>query len=164
MGRGRAIGQSGGHLGLPWHLPEDLRHFKRSTKGHALIMGRVTHETIGRALPGRLNLVLTRDQNWNAPGVVACPSLDAAIAMARRWETAQYIERAQGVEVMPFIIGGAQIYEAALPLVTDLFLTEVDRDVEADAFFPDFDEQDFQEESRREGETPGLLFRHLRRR
>lgn len=153
VGRGRVIGSSVGRLGLPWHLPEDLRHFKRTTTGHSVIMGRKTFDAIGRALPGRVNVVLTRDAGWSAPDVMTASSLEAAIAFARG-----------SGDDLPFVIGGASVYGQALPLASDLYLTEVDRDAEGDAFFPELDESAFEEVERRAGDTEGVVFRHLRRR
>ena len=111
---------------IPWHLPEDFKWFKATTLGHVLVMGRKTFESIGRPLPGRETLVLSRT-DWSHPGVQTVPSLDAAAALAG--------------ERMAFICGGAQIYEQALPLCSDLFLTLVKREVPGDALFPAFEDQ-----------------------
>jgi dihydrofolate reductase len=119
---------------LPWHLPDDLRYFKSVTMGKPLIMGRKTHESIGRPLPGRANIVLTRDRQWTADGVVVVNDLDAAIAAAKRACDASNVD-----EVM--IIGGEQIYKMTLDTAHRLYLTEVDADVEGDAFFPAVDTQ-----------------------
>ena len=119
---------------LPWHLPDDLRYFKSVTMGKPLIMGRKTHESIGRPLPGRANIVLTRDRQWTAEGVVVVNDLDAAIAAAKRACDASHVD-----EVM--IIGGEQIYKMTLDTAHRLYLTEVDADVEGDAFFPAVDTQ-----------------------
>jgi dihydrofolate reductase len=119
---------------LPWHLPDDLRYFKSVTMGKPLIMGRKTHESIGRPLPGRANIVLTRDRQWTADGVVVVNDLDAAIAAAKRACDASNVD-----EVM--IIGGEQIYKMTLGTAHRLYLTEVDADVEGDAFFPAMDTQ-----------------------
>ncbi len=145
--RDHAIGKGGG---LPWHIPEDLVHFKRSTLGHAIIMGRRTYEEVGRPLPKRRNLVVT---SRTIDGVETFASVKAAIRAAR------------DTDPLPFIIGGSAIYEAALPLVTDLFLTWVDLTVpDADAFFPPFDRTPFEVVEQRPGEDPRLLFEHLKRR
>jgi len=158
VARGGVIGVSeGGHLGLPWHLPEDLKHFKRITKGHAIVMGRTTHEAIGRPLPKRLNVVLSRS-GVRFEGCVTAASLDEGIEKARAW-AAEDPERGQ----IPFVIGGASVYAEALPKITDVYLTEIDRDVDGDAYFH-LDEAPFEERSRHEGETDGLVFRHLVRR
>jgi dihydrofolate reductase len=146
MARNRAIG-----LGnkLPWHVPEDLKRFKALTMGHAIIMGRKTHESIGRPLPGRRNIVISRAHHF--PGCESARSLDEALKLASH-------------DVLPFIIGGAQLYAEALPKVTHLFLTELDRDVEADTFFPELDRAEWVEAKREAGTTPGVTFVDLVRR
>ena len=117
---------------LPWHLPEDLKYFKRTTTGKAIIMGRKTYESIGRPLPNRTNIVITRNNEFSADGVKVVSSLEAAI------ELAQEVNFINGVdEVM--VIGGASIYEAALPKADRLYLTHVHADVKGDAYFPEFD-------------------------
>jgi dihydrofolate reductase len=144
--RQQAIGQGGT---LPWHVPEDLSRFKAVTLGHAIIMGRKTHESIGRPLPGRRNLVVSR----TAPAFPGCEvvrSLDEALALARQ------------TDAMPMIIGGAELYAQALPQVTHLFLTEIDRTVEADTFFPPFDRAGWHEVQRVQG-PPDVTFVDLER-
>lgn len=118
----RAIGKDNQ---MPWHLPEDLQYFKRVTMGKPVIMGRKTFESIGRALPGRTNIVVTRQTDWHANGVQTVASLEAAIDLATAASTD---------EIM--IIGGAQIYRAALPLVERIYLTQVHDSFDGDAFFP----------------------------
>ncbi len=144
--RNRGIGLAGK---LPWHVPEDLKRFKALTTGHAILMGRKTHESIGRALPGRRNVVLTR-----SPAVfVGCESvasLDDALRLV-------------GDDAMPFIIGGAQLYADALPRVTHLFLTQLGRDAEADTFFPALDPAQWREVKRVAGATEGVEFIDLER-
>lgn len=108
---------------LPWHLPEDLAHFKRLTSGHPIIMGRKTFDSIGRPLPNRRNIVISRNADWQHEGVERAASLEAAIALA-------------GGVAEAFIIGGGQIFEQALPLVDKLVITRIDRTYECDAFFP----------------------------
>jgi dihydrofolate reductase len=120
MAKNRGIGLGGK---LPWHLPEDLKRFKALTLGHALIMGRKTHESIGRALPGRRNLVVTRS-GASFPGCETAGTLLDAMTLARQ------------TDALPMVIGGAELYAQALPYATHLYLTRVDRDVEADTFFP----------------------------
>ena len=120
MARNRGIGLDGK---LPWHLPEDLKRFKALTLGHALIMGRKTHESIGRALPGRRNLVVTRSGASFAGCETAGTLLDA-------------MTLARSTDPLPMVIGGAELYAQALPYATHLYLTRVDRDVQADTFFP----------------------------
>ena len=134
--RGIGIGNA-----LPWRLPEDLAHFKRTTSGHAIVMGRQTFESIGRALPNRRNIVVTRNPQWRHEGVQAAPTLAAAAACAR------------GDEI--FIIGGAQIYAAAMPLATRLVVTEIDGVFECDAFFPAIDPLLWQEVERRPQHSAG---------
>ncbi len=152
IARDGVIGQEGGHLGLPWHIPEDLAHFKRLTSGHAIVMGRKTYETIGRPLPRRVNIVLSRDTTF-APDP---PKGDLRIA--RSLEEALEIAYGADAEAPPMIIGGATIYALALPLVTHLHLTEIDREVEGDATFPAFDRSAFGEVERRAAETPDVTF------
>ncbi len=132
------IGQGGA---LPWRIPEDLRHFKAVTLGHAVIMGRKTFESIGKALPGRTNVVVTRSASFEAPGCVVASSLDDAI------------ERARAVDDEPRVIGGAEIYRLALPLATRVFLTEVHRDVVGNTRMERLDRSSFREVSRRRAES-----------
>lgn len=117
---------------LPWHLPEDLKYFKRTTSGKAIIMGRKTYESIGRPLPNRTNIVVSRNATFSAEGVVVVASLEAAIKHAEDVNTINGVD-----EVM--IIGGAAIYEASLPLADRLYLTHVHANVEGDAYFPNVD-------------------------
>ncbi len=144
---GGVIGKDGG---LPWRIPEDLKHFKAETMGHAIIMGRKTHESIGRALPGRRNIVVSRSQK-SFEGCEAAESLEAAIASARTTDDE------------PRVIGGAAIYQAALPLATKILLTEVHRPMEGDAFFR-LDRAGWREVSRRSAvESEGVEFVTLER-
>jgi dihydrofolate reductase len=108
---------------LPWHLPEDLRHFKATTMGHPVLMGRRTFESIGRPLPGRRNIVITRKPDWSHPGCERAGSVEEAVTLCAGSPEA-------------FVIGGAQVYADALPLVDALVLTEVDAAPEGDAHFP----------------------------
>ena len=124
MDRGRVLGAQGD---LPWHLPKDLRHFKRLTRGKPVVMGRKTWESIPGALPKRLNVVVTRRAGYRAEGATVVGSLEAAMAAAGDVE-----------EVM--IVGGAQIYALALEIADRLELTYIDATYEGDTFFPDFDE------------------------
>ena len=110
---------------LPWRLPEDLAFFKRTTSGHTIIMGRKTFESIGRPLPNRRNIVVTRNPAWQHAGVEAVLALSDAIALAGEGEC--------------FVIGGGQIYAAALPLASRLIITEIDAEFDCDAHFPEFD-------------------------
>ena len=120
---------------LPWHLPEDLKRFKSLTMGHALLMGRRTFESIGRPLPGRRNLVLTRDASWRAPGCEAVATPAAAQA-------------ATGAGERLFVIGGASVYLACWPLVARVELTEVHAMVAGDTQLAGFDRAAWREESR----------------
>jgi dihydrofolate reductase len=121
MGRNRAIGLDGE---MPWHLPGELRHFKETTMGKAIVMGRKTWDSIGRPLPGRQNIVVTRNPGFSEAGCDVASSLEQAIGLAR------------GKEVM--IIGGGQLYAAALPLADRMVLTEVDCEPDADTWFPEW--------------------------
>jgi len=148
MGRGAVIGRDGG---LPWHFSEDLKHFRRVTTGHAVIMGRKTWDSIGRPLPHRRNIVVSRRPDLEIEGCVVAASLEQAIAIAREHDRE------------PRIIGGSTLYEQALPLATRLFLTEVDIDVDGDTFFPPLDRSNWREVERRPGEAAELLFLTLER-
>jgi len=128
MSLNRVIGNG---LEIPWHIPEDFKWFKETTMGQVLVMGRRTFDSIGKALPGRETMVLSRG-DFSHPDVTVIQSLD---------EVAPRLEGRTA-----FIAGGAQIYEQALPLCSDLFLTIVQREVEGDVFFPAF-EDSFEEES-----------------
>lgn len=120
---------------LPWHLPEDLKRFKQLTWGGAIVMGRKTYESIGRALPGRENIVLTRQAGFVAAGCRVEHSIESAlVAGCYARET--------------FVIGGADLYAAALPLASRLYVTEIQAEFEGDAFFPAFDRSDWRETSR----------------
>jgi dihydrofolate reductase len=116
----RAIGRDNA---LPWKLPGDLAHFKRSTLGHPIIMGRKTWDSLGRPLPGRSNIVISRNPDFSAAGAIVVPSLEAAIQACGDIDAA-------------YVIGGAQIYAQALPLARRVLATEVRAEVEGDAFFP----------------------------
>ena len=121
---------------LPWHLPEDLAHFKRTTTGHPIVMGRKTFDSIGRPLPNRRNIVITRNAQWAHAGVESVPSVEAAAALTG----------ADGGEA--FIIGGAQIYREALPLAGRLIVTEIAKSFDCDAFFPALDMTQWKETAR----------------
>jgi len=124
---------------LPWYLPEDLKYFKAVTSGKAVIMGRATFDSLGRPLPNRTNIVITRNAAFTAPeGVRIVHSLDAAIALA---ESVAHIDGSEEI----IIIGGAQIYADALPRVDRLYLTEVKKSVSGDAFFPAWNRAEWQE-------------------
>ncbi|MEN9314249.1 MAG: hypothetical protein RIS35_642 [Pseudomonadota bacterium] len=129
--------------GLPWHLPEDLRHFRATTTGHAILMGRKTFESIGRALPGRRTIVITRDPDWRFPECERAGSLDEAIALAARPGANPAISTDE-----VFVVGGAQIYAQALPIADRIVLTEIDLEVDGDAFFPALPDTGWREASR----------------
>ncbi|MYM63481.1 dihydrofolate reductase [Pseudomaricurvus sp. HS19] len=133
---------------MPWHLPEDLRYFKQVTLGKPVIMGRKTFESIGRPLPGRHNIVITRQSDWQSEGVSVAGSLADAIALARQ---------EQPEEVM--VIGGGQIYAEALPLAKRVYLTRIGREFEGDAWFPELGSE-WCEVSRKDGisEASGLPY------
>ncbi len=117
---------------LPWHLPNDLKYFKQATMGKPIVMGRKTFESIGKPLPGRRNIVITRDANYQADGIDVVSSLEQAISLG---EDICLVDGQE--EVM--VIGGAQIYELALPKADRLYITHVDAEVNGDAFFPEVD-------------------------
>jgi dihydrofolate reductase len=123
VARGGVIGRGGG---LPWRLPEDMAHFREVTMGHPVVMGRRTWDSLPvpfRPLPGRRNIVVTRNADWNVPGAERAGSLEEALGLVAGAERVS-------------IIGGGEIFAAALPLVDEILLTEIDLDVEGDTFFP----------------------------
>lgn len=136
---------------LPWHLPKDLQYFKRVTMGKPIIMGRKTFDSIGRPLPGRTNIVVTRQADWRADGVRVAGDLDEALAMAGEVAATDGVE-----EVM--VIGGAQIYLEAFPRAERLYLTRVHAEVEGDARFPEIPEAQWyqvnKEDCFAEGDNP----------
>src|SRR4051812_43555882 len=119
---------------LPWRLPEDLAHFKRVTTGHPIIMGRKTFDSIGRALPNRRNIVITRNPSWTHEDVEVADSVEAALALVGESEAC--------------VIGGAQIYVETLPVTDRLIVTEIDKSFACDAFFPPIDPQQWKETAR----------------
>ena len=121
MDRGRVIGHQGK---LPWHLPADLQRFKKLTMGHHIIMGRKTWKSIGRPLPGRTSVVITRNANYSAPGAVLAASLHEALTLAR-------------LDPEPFVIGGAEIFREALPRATRIYLTKILAEYDGDTWFPE---------------------------
>jgi len=141
----RVIGKNNA---LPWHLPADLKRFKALTMGHPVVMGRKTYESIGRPLPGRRNLVITRNRGYSAPGCEVVHSFDAAIAACR---DAQEI----------FVIGGAELYRESLPRAHCLELTEIRAEIEGDATFPEFSVSEWQETGREiHSDEAGIPFRY----
>jgi len=137
MAKNRVIGNNNT---LPWHLPADLKHFKALTMGHHIVMGRKTFESIGKALPGRTSVVVTRNVNYAQPGVVVANSLETAIS-------------ACGDDAEIFVIGGAELYRQAIDLADRIYLTEIDADISGDTLFTEFDSKIWKE-TRRENRMP----------
>ena len=117
---------------LPWHLPEDLKRFKSLTTDHAIIMGRKTWDSIGRPLPNRQNIVITRDSTKQFEGATLAPTLDAALEIVEPHRS-------------PFIIGGSEIYRLALDVTQTIEMTLIDAEVDGDTFFPDLNPNDWEE-------------------
>ena len=130
-----ANGIIGANGELPWRLPEDLAHFKRLTMGHPVIMGRRTWESLRRALPARENIVVTRTPGYEAPGAAIAASLEAALALCFG-------------EPVAFVIGGSRLFAEALPTAAGLVMTEIHKDFEGDAWFPDYDRSRWKETQR----------------
>ena len=127
------IGRGGG---LPWHLPEDLARFKRLTIGHVVVMGRRTYESIGRPLPGRTTIVLTRQPQWTADGVEVAATLDDALS------------RASGIDVQVFLVGGTQVFADGSPIAHRMALTLIDQEAEGDTYFATVDWSQWREVQR----------------
>jgi dihydrofolate reductase len=142
VAKNKVIGNKGQ---LPWHVSEDLKFFKAQTTGHAIVMGKKTYDSTGKPLPNRRNIVVSRNAT-TIQGAEVCGSIDEAIARARE------------TDPEPFIIGGAEIYRAAMPFATRILITEIDQTPKGDAFFPDIDLSEWKETERRAGETPGVTF------
>lgn len=139
---------------LPWNIPEDLKRFKEITTGHPIVMGRKTFESIGRVLPKRTNIVITRDRTFRVEGGAVVHSFEEALEWARR---------APGAEEV-FVIGGSEIFRLALPLAWRIYLTEVRWPFEGDIFFPEFPEEDFREVGTEKiSESPAATLRVLER-
>jgi len=139
----RVIGTRGA---LPWRLPEDLKHFKALTLGHPVVMGRKTWESLGRALPGRENIVVTRKLGYLAPGAHVASSLEAALALCAGESTV-------------FVIGGGELYAAALPFADAMVLTEIHRNYDGDSHFPSYDRAAWRETERKsQAGADGLRF------
>lgn len=131
---------------IPWRIPEDLRHFKAVTTGHPVVMGRVTFESIGRPLPNRTNIVVTRSPRWSAEGVTVVGSLDEALKVAREAARGGAGGAAGAGDVM--VIGGAAVYAAAMGAAGVQILTEVHQSPEGDTFYPPFDRSEWIETRR----------------
>jgi dihydrofolate reductase len=147
MAKNRTIGVNNT---LPWRCPEDLKHFKALTMGHHMIMGRKTFDSIGKPLPGRTTVVVTRDKGLKIEGCLIAHSLQDAISLCAG-------------DAEAFIVGGADIYSQSLQLADTLYVTEIQQDVEGDAHFPEFDRNLWQETARdmRTQETPQPLDYHF---
>ncbi|GEQ98614.1 dihydrofolate reductase [Iodidimonas gelatinilytica] len=139
---------------MPWHLPADLRYFRKITLGHTVLMGRKTYESIGKPLPKRRNIVITRQENWHAEGVEVASSVDEAIRMAGSDE-----------EIM--VIGGGEIYRQSLPSADRVYLTRVHLEVAGDTYFPELSKDQWREVScmdhPAEGDAPAYSLRMLDR-
>lgn len=144
--RTRAIGKDNALL---WHIPGDLPRFKKLTVGHAVVMGMRTFESIGKPLPGRANIVLTKDTTWAHEGVIVCHTLDDALEQAAQRDS----------DV--FIIGGGSLYTQTIDRADILHLTLVDDDAEGDTFFPPYKHLAFKEVAREEHEANGLCFAYV---
>ena len=137
VARNGVIGMEGG---LPWHLPDELQLFKELTLGHVLVMGRRTYESVGRPLPGRTTVVVTRRPDWQSEGALRAGSVEEALATARE------------IDDEVFVVGGAQVYAEALPATDRLALTFVDAAPEGDTVFPEVDWSQWRERARLAGE------------
>lgn len=145
MAQNRVIGRNNK---LPWYLPEDLKYFKAVTMGKPILMGRKTYDSIGKPLPGRPNIVITRNRDWSAEGVSVVYSLEQALELGQ-----SLLEINGGDELM--LIGGAQLYETALNQADRLYLTQVHAEVEGDAFFPEFDQSRWSQVGREDFSADG---------
>ena len=134
-----ANGIIGANGQLPWHLPEDLQHFKRLTMGHPVIMGRRTWESLKGPLPGRENIVVTRTPGYEAPGAAVATSLESALALCAG-------------EPVAFVIGGSRLFAESLPIADGLVVTEIRKDFEGDTWMPEYDRSKWRE-SQREAHT-----------
>ena len=134
MAKNRVIGINNT---LPWHLPEDLKRFRALTTGHHIVMGRKTYESLGRLLPGRTTVIVTRNKNYQIEGALIANSLEQAMSLCK-----------DDAEV--FLIGGAELYQTGIALADKLYMTEVALNVEGDAFFPEFDLMEWEEIAREE--------------
>jgi dihydrofolate reductase len=146
MAKNRVIGQGNT---IPWDLPEDRKHFVQVTRGHAVIMGRATWDSLGKPLRNRRNIVVSRQRDLVIEGAEVVSSLEAAIALARE------------TDPEPRVIGGGQIYEQALPITTRIYLTVLDDEVAGDCYFPVLDEREWQCSEERRGDR--VVYRTLDR-
>lgn len=136
MDRNRGIGSNGK---LPWHLPGDLQFFKKTTMGHAILMGRITYQAIGRSLPGRENIVLTANRFFSAEGVTVIHTLEEAAALGKSRDL--------------YVIGGAQVFRQLLPIADKLILTQIHHEFPADTYFPELVEEEWRQVSCLPGPT-----------
>lgn len=151
---------------LPWHIPADFKRLKELTMGATLVMGRKTHESIGRLLPGRTTIIITRDQNYRVEGAIVVHSIDEAIERAKQSQKNKIATITQGDLAMTssnpeiFVFGGGQIFEQAMPYIQRLYLTIVHTTLDGDAYFPDY--SDFTKEIERiDGEDNGFSYTFL---
>lgn len=140
-------GVIGGGNTLLWDIPEDMKHFRDKTRGHTVIMGRKTYESIGNPLPNRKNIVITRDKTYLRHGVDVVNSLNEALRLANLEQGKEFEENQEEVEV--FVIGGGEIYKQAMEKANKLYITEIYKDFEGDTLFPTID-KDIWKETRRE--------------
>jgi len=145
VGANLVIGRDGN---MPWHLPQDLAHFKATTMGHTMVMGRKTYDSIGGALPGRRTIVITGQQGWHAAGAEVAHSLAEAFALAGPTDV--------------FVVGGEQVYREAMPFADQMLLTQIDQSPDGDAYFPPFEADHWQEASR-EGHEGFAFVSYIRR-
>jgi dihydrofolate reductase len=131
MSTNRVIGKNNQ---LPWHLPADLKHFKKITLGKPILMGRKTYESIGRPLPGRCNIVISRDKKFQAPGCILAHSIESALTIASE-------QRSEEI----FIIGGALLFQETLPITQRLYLTVIHHEIQGDTYFPELNLAEWQE-------------------
>lgn len=136
MARNRVIGRNNK---LPWHLPADLKHFKFLTMGQTIVMGRKTYESIGKPLPGRSNIIITRQAGYAVPGAIVVTSIDDALLLC---------EETSSINGENFIIGGETLYRQTLKICQRMYITEIQRDFEGDVFFPEFDPDEWEETQR----------------
>ncbi|WP_374057986.1 dihydrofolate reductase [Nitrosomonas supralitoralis] len=141
MAKNRVIGKNNQ---LPWHLPADLKHFKFLTMGHTIVMGRKTYESIGRPLPGRENIIITRQAGYGVPGAMVANSLQDALLICEQGKT---------TNSESFIIGGEELYRQTLDICQRMYITEIQSDFEGDVLFPEFDRSNW-DEIQRDKHTP----------
>jgi dihydrofolate reductase len=144
MSSNRVIGRE---QGLPWHIPEDLRFFKNVTKGKVVIMGRKTYDSLGKPLPNRFNIVVSRSMSAEGENFAVCKSLDEAVQLAKKLASSWDDEIC--------VVGGAEIYRQSLDRI---YLTEIHREFEGDAFFPEFDKDEFRLTEKRDSSQDDLTY------